>query len=253
VKTARFDLLFIACCNIVFADKIEQLLEQEGGMDHRQIMVRQHKRLYLVRHGETNLNRENRSQPPEAELSALGLTQVGCLAARLIYVDFDRIISSDMERARATASVIAAFTDKEVTFSELLREMKRPSEIVGKHFDDASVAHVRRDVRFHERERDWYYSDEENIFDLCERAFKAKEYVNEQPERNMVVVSHGVFIRMFFCALVTETEENALSLYWNLKYCMHVNNASISVLEFSEFDGHVRWRVRTWNDFGHLT
>jgi broad specificity phosphatase PhoE len=78
--------------------------------------------LLLTRHGETDWNRDHRWQgftgPP---LNETGRRQARELAARLDRID--AIYSSDSERARETAEIVAARSGLTVTEDQRLREM----------------------------------------------------------------------------------------------------------------------------------
>jgi probable phosphoglycerate mutase len=63
-------------------------------------------RIYLIRHGETELNAARILQPPETPLSERGLGQAERLAARLAGVGLVRILVSDLRRAEMTAEAI---------------------------------------------------------------------------------------------------------------------------------------------------
>lgn len=66
-------------------------------------------RLYLVRHGETDWNAEDRLLSfTDAPLNASGEAQAAALAASLAGVRWDRAISSPLVRARRTAELILA-------------------------------------------------------------------------------------------------------------------------------------------------
>ena len=77
----------------------------------------------LARHGETDWNRDHRWQghtgPP---LNATGRQQAVILAASLTQV-VDAIYSSDTERARETAEIVAAHIGGSVSTDERLREV----------------------------------------------------------------------------------------------------------------------------------
>lgn len=221
-------------------------------MEHEQINIRQFKKLYVVRHGQTDFNHENRSQPATAGLSLKGQDQAKLLAQRFRNFAVIPIISSDMERASATARAIAEVNGGAITFSELFREVKRPSEIIGKLFADPAVNSIRLEMYAHAEERMWHYSDEENMFDLYARALRARHLLEEFSGSHHIVVSHRVFIVMFFCALITEEEYAAMSLYWNIRRHMHLDNAGMTAFELRDIDGYTQWRVRTWNDYAHL-
>jgi 2,3-bisphosphoglycerate-dependent phosphoglycerate mutase len=64
-------------------------------------------RIYLVRHGETELNATRVLQPPATPLSAHGLAQAERVAARLAGAGLLRVWVSDLRRAEMTAEAIA--------------------------------------------------------------------------------------------------------------------------------------------------
>ena len=64
-------------------------------------------RIYLIRHGQTELNAARILQPPATPLSERGLAQAERLAARLARAGLVRILVSDLRRAEMTAEVIA--------------------------------------------------------------------------------------------------------------------------------------------------
>ncbi|MFN2323568.1 MAG: histidine phosphatase family protein [Trueperaceae bacterium] len=78
--------------------------------------------LWLVRHGVTDWNLAERiqgsSDPP---LNAAGRAQAERLAPRLAGVVFDRVVSSDLDRARTTAAL--ALPGAEVRLDPRLREL----------------------------------------------------------------------------------------------------------------------------------
>jgi len=63
-------------------------------------------RIYLIRHGETELNAARILQPPATPLSERGLAQAERLAARLAGAGLARILVSDLRRAEMTAEAI---------------------------------------------------------------------------------------------------------------------------------------------------
>src|SRR5262245_24792064 len=63
-------------------------------------------RIYLIRHGETELNAARILQLPETPLSQRGIAQAERLAARLAGAGLVRILVSDLRRAEMTAEAI---------------------------------------------------------------------------------------------------------------------------------------------------
>ena len=80
--------------------------------------------LWLIRHGETDWNREGRTQGhSQNALSELGIRQARRLGLRLEPEQFDQIYCSDLKRAFQTAAL--AFPDKKLIQDERLREIGR--------------------------------------------------------------------------------------------------------------------------------
>ena len=80
--------------------------------------------LLLVRHGETDWNRERRLQGhADPELNAEGRRQAEELAARLAAEPPTAVYSSDLRRARATAEVVAERLGLRVRTDPRLREI----------------------------------------------------------------------------------------------------------------------------------
>jgi probable phosphoglycerate mutase len=64
-------------------------------------------RIYLIRHGETELNAARILQPPATPLSERGAAQAKLLARRLAGAGLVRILASDLRRAEMTAEAVA--------------------------------------------------------------------------------------------------------------------------------------------------
>jgi probable phosphoglycerate mutase len=64
-------------------------------------------RIYLIRHGETELNAARILQPPATPLSERGVAQAGRLARRLAGAGLVRVLASDLRRAEMTAEALA--------------------------------------------------------------------------------------------------------------------------------------------------
>ena len=80
--------------------------------------------LWLIRHGETNWNREGRIQgQTDVPLSDLGVKQARRLGMRLEAEAFDKVYSSDLKRALQTAQL--AMPDANICQDKRLREISR--------------------------------------------------------------------------------------------------------------------------------
>lgn len=80
--------------------------------------------IYLIRHGETYWNREQRLQGQlDSDLTDEGIRQAKRIADKLNGVNFDALYSSDLNRAMHTAKIISQYINHEpVIFDERLRE-----------------------------------------------------------------------------------------------------------------------------------
>ena len=79
-------------------------------------------RIHVVRHGETPGNAARILQVPETPLSARGLRQAEALASRFAAQAPERIVASDLLRARMTAEAVGAACGVGVESEPLLRE-----------------------------------------------------------------------------------------------------------------------------------
>lgn len=210
------------------------------------------KRVYLVRHGETDLNKNKVYQNPETPLSEHGQKQAEFLARRLKTVPADCIISSTFLRARETANAIRAETGHDILFSDLFRELQRPSIVIGRSKSDPDVRKVADELVAHETDPTYRHSDEETLFDLAVRARKAMQFLEERPENNLIVVSHNTIIRMILMVMACADIGEAVTTYRILRYFMEGANTGVTIVELDEESGHTHWRLRTWNDRAHL-
>lgn len=140
------------------------------------------KRLYFVRHGLSVMNEKGVfSGRTETPLSATGRQQAVDAGKILKDKSVDRIIVSPMERALQTAEIIAdeiGFSRENLTISDLLME-RDFGPLEGTPYEP-------------------HLGDEdgvEPIEDLIQRARAAYKLLEELPEENIVVVSHGAIGR----------------------------------------------------------
>ena len=79
--------------------------------------------LILIRHGETDWNRQHRFQGQiDVPLNAVGLAQAGRLGRRLAHEPVDVLVSSDLQRARSTADAVAQLRGLQPVTDPLWRE-----------------------------------------------------------------------------------------------------------------------------------
>ncbi|MFA9289448.1 MAG: histidine phosphatase family protein [Weeksellaceae bacterium] len=207
------------------------------------------KKIYLVRHGETVGNANHIHQDEFTPLSELGQSQAEFVATRLRDLPFDVMIASPYKRAMQTAKTINKELELELVSNDLFREYSRPSEIQGMSMFTPLSKVVRREIEKNFHNADWHYSDEENFSDFSKRVKQAVTFVEQREEERILIVSHGLFIKMFI-ALVTfpKSFNSHMFLEW-IDNSWH-NNTGVSMLEYHEDKNH--WRLLTWSDYSHL-
>lgn len=208
------------------------------------------KLIYFVRHGETVLNAQGIRQGSGGPLTDQGRAQALATAKRFPKHrgKADIIIASPYERTRETAHIIAEELDLPIEYCDLLVERRNPSEIIGKSGSDPMVKEVidRIDKSFHED--NLRFSDEENFIDLKERARKLLIYISERPEKKLIMVTHGIFLKMV-AAYMMYGESLDASLYNKLSFYNPMDNAGMTICSYkSHWFSPNEWRILVWND-----
>ena len=203
--------------------------------------------LYIVRHGESEGNASKLHQAPDVRLSVTGIQQAESVAKRFKNIDLDLLLASPFERAKRTAEIIGGEINKPIHIEPLFAELKRPSEIVGKNSEDPSIVAIRDRIRANWHDPNWRHSDEENFFELRERAIAGLKRITALKEQNVLLVSHGLFIVMLF-SIMTHGNDLQPREFECLLKMMHMKNTGISLCEYN----NERWKLITWNDHAHL-
>ncbi|MEK7498975.1 MAG: histidine phosphatase family protein [Patescibacteria group bacterium] len=208
------------------------------------------KLIYFVRHGETENNARNIRQGPEGPLSERGREQALSTAKRFPKFNGrpDIIIASPYERTKETAAIIAAELHMSVEYSDLLVERRNPSAIVGHEGGERNVKQIVDfiDKSFHDD--DFRYSDEENFIDLKQRAEKLLTYIRRRPEKKIIMVTHGIFLKMIVCYML-EGEKLTASEYNNLSYIHPMDNAGMTICSYTPpLFKRNDWNLLVWND-----
>lgn len=211
------------------------------------------KTVYFVRHGETVLNAAKIRQGSEGGLSDKGKLQVQAQAERLKIYTIDIILASPFERTRETAAIINKSLNKKIEFNPLLAERRNPSEIIGKSADDPEVRHIVDVIDKSLHEGGLRYSDEENFEDLKKRAHDLLEYLAHRPERNILCVTHGIFLTMVI-AYIQFGEALTAQRFVELSFFNPTNNAAITVCGYNPRKKRFNngWQLRAWNDYARL-
>lgn len=208
------------------------------------------KLIYFVRHGETVLNAKNIRQGPEGPLSDKGREQATATAKRFPKENGrpQVIVASPYQRTKETAGIIANELNMSVEYCDLLVERRNPTEIVGHEGGEKGIKEIidRMDKSYHAD--DLRYSDEENFSDLKERAKKLLEYITHRPEERLIMVTHGIFLKMVVSYMLYG-EKLTASMYNNLSYFNPMNNAGMTICTYTtHWFKKNEWKLLVWND-----
>jgi len=148
----------------------------------------------LVRHGETNWNRDRRFQGhADPGLNRTGREQARALADELAGEPIVAIYASDLARARETAEIIGESVAAPVVLDKELREID-VGEWQGLTWPEVEERYPEGVRRWHERGHGW--ESGETYEALGERVGAALGRIAaEHPEGRVVIVAHGGTVR----------------------------------------------------------
>jgi broad specificity phosphatase PhoE len=161
-------------------------------------------KIYLIRHGETEWNKEGRSQgcSNDIPLSEVGIKQADAIADRLKNENIDLFFSSSLRRAYQTAKTIAFYHNNEVIMHKEFMEISfgaweglKFDEIKEKYID---VYKIWRDTPHIAK-----VPGAESILEIRERSMtKLMEILNAEKDKNILVVSHGITIKVLIASIM---------------------------------------------------
>jgi len=173
------------------------------------------KKLYILRHGETEFNAQNRyAGTLDIELSEKGIEQSRKAAATLAAIPIDIIYSSSKKRAYRTAQIINEHISKPLYKSGLLieRNLGVYEGLTRKEAKEKYPGLWERNVLYDERSTE---HGGESVLDVKKRAQKVMdEIVGKYPGKNILLVTHGYISRMinFVILNLSEDETNKFLL-----------------------------------------
>lgn len=184
----------------------------------------------LIRHGCTDWNKEGRAQGhSDIPLCEEGIEQARKLAERLEHEKWDVIYSSDLGRAAKTAVAIANKKGIELNLDTRLRE-RHGGQIEG-------TTEAERINKWGDNWRDLDLGVEPRS-EITERGMAGiKDMMKEHPNQNILIVSHGAFIKQLLRTWFPGQDMEA-----------SLGNCSITVVET---DGN-EWNLALHNCVVHI-
>ena len=180
---------------------------------------------YLVRHGETNYNRDNIMQGGgvDCALNAKGKSQAEALADRLASVPLDVVYTSPMKRTVQTTEILTEpHAPIQRHMLDDLREMQwGVFEGVGPSEErDNRLAAIKADWRNGNFDRP--VDGGESILDVQERARRAIDHLMTHEEGNTVlVVTHGRYLRVFLSTLLSDADLHKMHTFAHSNTCVN--------------------------------
>jgi 2,3-bisphosphoglycerate-dependent phosphoglycerate mutase len=171
--------------------------------------------IILIRHGETVLNVARILQPADTPLSERGRHQAAAVAQRFSTAKIGAIVSSDLPRAVETAQAISSATGVAIRFSALLQE-RNFGELRGLAYDDLDFDAIAMEDA---------PPGGESMDAIRDRAHRAMGFLREiraTLEHDLLVVSHGFFIRRLLAEHVRMPENSAAPL--------RIDNTSVTIV-----------------------
>lgn len=199
------------------------------------------RQLVLWRHGRTAWNAAGRVQgQSDVPLDDIGLLQATEAAARLAMLNPFTIVSSDLQRARATAEVLGSETGILVHTDERLREM---------HFGvREGLTAAEAWETYPDEMRAWQTGDDmrmpggETYREAGARFAAGLDDIAARlpADRAAVVVGHGAVLRVGACTFLGIPQAHWRSFGG-------FNNCAWSVLEQVPVGDRQSWRISEWN------
>lgn len=199
------------------------------------------KTLYIIRHGETDYNKKNIVQGKGVNpgLNEKGKQQGEAFFEAYSDVPFEVILTSTLRRTHET---VEPFLEKGIPWEEL----SDIDELCwGIHEGKEATPEMK--IAFHQTLDEWQRGNfeacaegGESATELAERVHRFVQQVQERPESNLLVCTHGRSLRGLICALKGES-------LMNMERYMSYNTALWKA----------QWQDRKWvfeleNDISHL-
>ena len=210
------------------------------------------KTIYFVRHGQSEANAGKTYQGAGDPLTEEGKKQALIVAERCTRLPVDVIISSTMDRAHDTALAIAARIGKNIELSDEFVERIAPTHLVERKERDEEgrrLYEVWIKSLFSAGVKD---DDGENFTEINTRAKRALDILEKRSESNILVVTHGFFLRVMLARAIFGTSLTPEELFKVDRAIPHTKNTHITVFKFDENDQESPWKLWVWNDHAHL-
>jgi broad specificity phosphatase PhoE len=153
--------------------------------------------LLIVRHGESVDDVINAYGGwADFPLSNRGQLQLEGSAANIkgLNIPFEKILTSPLQRAQESAQILAKTLKLQVEVFEYLKERNTYGILSGMNKDEAKEKYP---WLVEDYEKGGYVDGSEREDDIKSRVDKAYQLILKRPEQNLIIVTHGVFLKTF--------------------------------------------------------
>lgn len=172
--------------------------------------------VYLIRHGESQINKDVPERTPKTPLSEKGIEQAQSVAKRLSNVKIDSIYSSPYQRTKETASIISEVINKPIEYWEHLIE---------------------------------FNGQKENFEQLNQRSQAILDHLQaHHKDQSVLCVSHASMIETIIAKMIFG-DHLTREIMLDVKEHFGTTHTGVSICEFTQKHG---WVVHSFNDTNHL-
>ncbi|MBP5485415.1 MAG: histidine phosphatase family protein [Alphaproteobacteria bacterium] len=181
--------------------------------------------LYIMRHGETDWNLENKIQGQvDVPLNDTGRIQVVTAAQKIAQLRIHRIVSSDLLRAAETAKILEWPLWLTVEYDARLREWD---------FGDLNTAKLTSVATFASVLTEYQKYNAESIDSVFTRV--ATFFDKFDMNQNTLIVSHGGLMRVMMYYLETGGKNN-IDDFIKFGFSTHIGNAQVFAFKNKKFE-----------------
>lgn len=198
-------------------------------------------RICIIRHGETDWNRERRIQGQiDIPLNETGRAQALAMAFNAAHHSFSAIYSSDLKRTMETAHALAERDGHQVIALEKLRE---------RHYgifqnvvkDDAEAQYPEAYALYNARDLHYNFENGESLEAFAQRTLDIFLWLAHHHQNQLIaVVCHAGLLDIMYRVATDRPYETARDF--------HIPNCA---LNWFHYDGQ-RWHLEAWDDHHHL-
>lgn len=202
-------------------------------------------KLYLVRHGVTQDNIDGVHQTDTTAINKKGEKQAQLVAKKLVNIKIDKMYVSPLGRTYQTAEIISKSLNVPILINEKLKEIKKPTEIIGKDHKDTEAFQINKKIRENYHNLSWHYSDEENFRDIRKRctSFLKSIEKNSKEDEGILLITHNYIAKALVSLAIFRNELTSrifLDFYDNTVF----SNTGIIEMEYEPTTG---FKLISWN------